>query len=313
MNSTDALLDYVETARNPSASWRQKWNAWRRYEGACKSALPQTRFVQKVPRNVYEDDLYRRARDILEEELQFMGVRGERAPTRAQLQQAGQRTAERLGEEIGDAFQTMARDIYLGGLTQVSQELGFREPGQLTAFHRNALDNLVEAQADTFADFSRDMSQRFNNIIEDAYQQGVVDPGRIVPEMIQEAGHEARSKLEMIAHTETHKIHETARMNQSADIEDELGVEFAYGWGTVQDEKTCAVCQAIMDEVGEGLPREELRQLIIDISEGKHPKYPNLGSKKWDAARDGWPIPHPRCRHRSWRRPVTIDELEATE
>lgn len=279
-------MDYVEVAKNPNVSPRQKWRAWQRYDRLSKSR------IAKRPRTFYEDDVHDRARRILEDELQGLGPQ----PSPARFRDATRRAADRLGDELADAFQDYAEDMYRNGMDQVTTDVGVSDAPDLSGFHRDALEAITEGQAETFAGFSRDATDTFHSLIEDAYQRGDVDPGKLVVEMIEEVGHEARNKLETIAHTETHKIHETARRNTTRDIEEDLGVTFMHTWGFIDDHKTCDVCQAIMDEIPEeGLPIDEIEDLIAQISEGRHPSYPGLGSSSWNATRDGFAIPHPRC------------------
>lgn len=251
-----------------------------------------------------DSGLRRRARELLDAMLDR--VRSGEEATDAEFREAAQRAGDHLAEEVAESFEASSR----ASVRAQHGEHGNGEgSGKMSEFHRDGAKTATDILPDIYEGFSGEESEQFNRIIREAYEAGQVDLDRIVSRMIEVVGREERSRLETIARTWTHRIHETSRWMESTEIQADLDARFLHTWGFVRDDDTCDVCQAIMDEVEDGVLLEELVDIIVSISTGNHSDYPHLGNPKWEPMPNGsFPIPHDGCRHRTVRTGETVED-----
>lgn len=250
----------------------------------------QSEFIAKrrQTRTEVRNELFDRFAEALETELARL-PKG-RGASRAEIELAINKISARLGKEISEAFFESAKKAYIVGLDKVGQDFGRQI--RFGGVHEDALRASLEGRgvADMFADFTNRTSAKFNDIVEDAYRQGKVDPHKLVVEMIDVVGWEARERLERIAHTEVAKISVEGQVQAYLQMEEERDEEFLYEFGYALTLDTCQACEEIVNESAGGLPLKELRKLIIEKSK----KY----IKGWNPTRDGWwPWVHPWCVH----------------
>jgi hypothetical protein len=259
--------------------------------------------------DVAEERLSRDLDRVLREELEALPQHRHASPD--ELNQLVNNISERTADRMQSIMESRLRDTYVRGLQDVATGVGVSmafSPRHERSFQQ-ALSE--ETLADTFASFTNEQARTIREVILEAYRDGRVSPGRISSRLVQEIGHEVRSQLERIASTETWKVYQTARDEAYDEAEERTDRSFLYEFGTVNDEKTCDVCRVIMEESEGGIPKPELKELIIDVSTGQHPEYPDLGNPSWDPVRDdNFPLPHPRCRHRHFRTGIVEPEQE---
>lgn len=277
--SGQALLKWTRTRKQED--WEEYWFKQQELNGL----LSKTRVEEY-------DEMLERMIEELDKELQRLPR--ERGATRDEIEAAVKRISTYMGDRVKEAFQEAAKNAYMGGLDEVGKDLGRRI--SFGGVHEGALQAAIEGRgvAEAFADFSSNTSKRFNEIIRQAYKEGKVDVDSLVSQMIDEVGWQSRGSLETIARSETWKIYETARANAYEQQMEEDGEEYLFRFGTKNDLKTCDCCTEIMGETADGVPMEELKEIIVRISKKYFPS--------WNPTRDNnFPMPHPNCRHRHWR------------
>lgn len=243
-----------------------------------------------------DDTLSPEFRKIVEEELRWLKqtTRGKK-PTKPQWMKFCNAVAERIAESAQVEFNKQIDVMYLSGMETAADDLGIKTV-VLGGRHQRFIDQLKsgEGVAQTFSGFSQKVSNQLKEIVLDSFEQGITSSAHIATRMVQEVGWQARARLERIARAETWKAMESAKMNMYAEVEEEMGEKFRYRFGKVKDQRTCDLCNHIMDSMPrEGMELEDLREFIIQAS-----TTPPYGRPSWDPTRDGgWPMPHPGCRH----------------
>lgn len=261
---------------------RDKGAAWDAYVA---------RLVRKDSRREFEARVDRQLQRILAEEMSHLPTA--RKPSRSEWMTFCDRLALRVADETSSRFDSMARQIYVAGLKNVAHEFGLPGGGiQFGGKHEEVLRTVTsgEGLADTFARFSHETSQKLKEIVVESFKEGVNTPGAITTRMNQEVGWQMERRLRVIARTESHKVWEKARTTMYEEMEERRGEKFLYAFGNQEDHKTCKVCQEIIDRTREGLPLEKVRDIIVEVSTRKNPK--------WEPERDGnFALAHPVCRH----------------
>lgn len=282
-------------AGSKKAGYGEQLEAWHKFNLLQKEYIHA---LAKASSRTVENSLLREFDMILRDELSRLPRT--KKPSKTQLQAAVTRAAWRVVERIEKLISESMKKAYLGGMDDVSRETGIQI--QFGGIHEKALAQAIsgEGMATTYANFSKTMATKFNDIIENAYLKGRVSIGEIVSQMVDEVGWQHRGRLERIARTETFKIWETARSNSYREAEITRGVKFKYKFGrdlgpTKKGHVQCPVCTDIIKNIPEdGLELDILIKHIVGISKKYNPG--------WNPMRDGnFPIPHPNCRHGHYR------------
>jgi hypothetical protein len=292
VQETNASFDaWLKASRDPRVSTDDRFRAFADF--SQRSAL-LAQYTTKA-RSDEREELNARLERALDEELAALPRFG-RKLTEREVEDFVQRLALRVGAEVTQEFRRAAKNAYVAGLEEVTRRTGVRL--QFNGFHEGALRAVIEGDgaARTYADFTEGMARRFNGVVRESYEAGEVSPGKITTRLIDEAGWQARKRLERIARTETWKIWMEAQVHGYEDAEERAGEVWRYRFGKINDAKTCDICGAIMAAIpSEGLPLQDLLDTMERIIRARaHPG--------WNPTRDGKvPLPHPNCRHDIWR------------
>lgn len=287
---TTAYSDYVRACADPRIPLAERNLLFRAY---VENRTLLADLVQKS-RSEERDEVHERLQRVLDEELRALPKK--KPASRREVEDFARRVAMRAGVELSNEFSRAAKEAYVAGLTEVGRRVGVGL--RFNDRHERALRAAVEGDgvAESFENFTKATSNKFNDLIEAAYERGEVSPGRLVTQMIDVVGWQSRKRLERIARTETWKIWMEAQVQGYRDAEEQAGEQWHYRFGKIRDAKCCAICRAIMDAIpNEGLPLDELLEMMERIIREKaHPS--------WNPVRDGTvPLPHPHCRHDIWR------------
>lgn len=255
-------------------------------------AQKQHRMNQRLMKTPEQDIEARRVerelRNIIQEEIDRLPRN--RQLTEAEMEQFIESVSSRSAERMESVMDDILRSTYMASLAEVAGDVGTNL--NFTPRHQRAFETAMSERglAETFDGFSDETAQAFREVIQEAYETGRVSPGRITTRLIDESTWRVRSRLERIAATETWKVWQEAREQGYQEAEELLGEEFLYEFGTVEDEKTCDMCQEIIDETRGGVPMDELKEVMLRII-NRH------SSDSWDPLRGDReiPLPHPNC------------------
>lgn len=285
----DAMRRYTSARdhRERQDAWSEVQNHMMMFKAA---AVPTSRKRS-------QRDMESKLQDIVDDELRWLQERMQgRDPQGMDWALLSERVAERVQRELYATYERSAKKTFREGIETAYQEMQ-QIPRRMADRDKEILERLTrnEVVSTAFANFSVDMSRSIREAIIEAYKEGKVSVPGIAQKLREVTGSMSQARMERIAHTETFKIFETARQDAYRRMERDAGEVWLYRFGTINDDRTCALCNTIMVGVPDGgLPMDELHAHIVRVTRQHMPK--------WDPMRGGGaPVPHPGCRHGTFR------------
>ncbi len=229
---------------------------------------------------------FTRLSDTIKEEINKFLKKFKRKPSEADLKRGIKDINRRLARELNLSSKGLFKKLYSDEMEKVGRELGVNII--MGKIDENAIEvlNNQKVLAEAYEGIASKLTEKINEIIEDAYK----DPkGLTVQQMtdkIKELTETSDFHAETIARTETGKISSAARKNSYAKEE---GFEnFKFKWIGPDDHRTTDTSKRIKARTSKGVTLDNLIKIVTEESAKDFPE--------WTVYKD-FPVSHYNSRH----------------
>lgn len=294
LEANRALQNWIHLTHHPNATPQQKQAAFNEYQRLQQNAVMKVEGRTSLWRDIV-DGLQDTIQNILDRFLPRT-----REPRRNELERAIEEIERETQNRLETQFEQVADNIYEEGAETASADIDGFTP-QFGGQHEQTLESFLEGRgvADEFASVSQNVGDITIEKIGDAYAEGEVDPGQIVQNVVDEAGHEVRPQVRTLVRSETAKIWDAAKRQTYKEAEERRGEEFLYELKrdlppTKRGNPQCETCTYVVEQTKGGVPWDEFVDICVRAS--TDPQYG--GHPSWEPLRDSEvPYLHPACRH----------------